>query len=100
MLHIQSLIMLMSLVPDGGVFAAPLPAGKPVASLDLATTAGAAAAQSELRYHDVAIIEADFRAAAAQGQPTGAPVKTYDYAPHAGALDFDDSTWEVLACRC
>ncbi len=29
-------------------------------------------------------------------RPSGAPIKTYDYTPHAGARDFDDSAWAVL----
>jgi gluconolactonase len=33
----------------------------------------------------------------ADGQPTGAPVKTYDYTPHAGGAAFDDSRWEAIA---
>ena len=28
--------------------------------------------------------------------PDKTPGKTYDYTPHAGAADFDDSKWEVL----
>ena len=27
-------------------------------------------------------------------KPTGAPIRTYDITPHAGAADFDDSAWE------
>ncbi len=44
------------------------------------------------RYSDTRIVETEFRAPGPDGQPTGAPVKTYDYAPHAGGADFDDST--------
>src|SRR6266480_4858451 len=29
-------------------------------------------------------------------QPTGKPIKTYDFAPHAGGADFDDSKWEAI----
>src|SRR5262249_57341139 len=29
-------------------------------------------------------------------QPTGKPIKTYDFTPHAGGVDFDDSKWEIL----
>jgi hypothetical protein len=42
------------------------------------------------------MVEVDFKGPGADGQPTGAPVKTYDYTPHAGGADFDDSEWEVI----
>ena len=45
---------------------------------------------------DTAAQLVDFKAAGADGQPTGAPNKTYDFTPHAGAADFDDSKWEVI----
>jgi len=38
----------------------------------------------------------DFRAPGPDGQPTGAPIKTYEVIPRAGRADFDDSSWEVL----
>jgi glycine cleavage system H protein len=38
----------------------------------------------------------DFKVPGADGQPTTQPIKTYDYTPHAGGADFDDSRWEVL----
>ena len=38
----------------------------------------------------------DFRAAGPDKQPTGKPIKTYDFTPHAGTVDFDDSKWEML----
>jgi gluconolactonase len=72
------------------------PTGTPDATIDLATRDGVALAKAAWRYSDTKIIEANFRAAGADGQPTGAAVKTYDYTPHAGAADFDDSKWEVI----
>ena len=72
------------------------PTGTPDATIDLATRDGVALAKAAWRYSDTKIIEANFRAAGADGQPTGAAVKTYDYMPHAGAADFDDSKWEVI----
>jgi gluconolactonase len=70
---------------------------EPDASIDLATAEGVALVQGEWRYHDVSIVETDFKAAGADGQPTGAPNRTYDYSPHAGWADFDDSNWQVIA---
>ena len=74
----------------------PTPAGPPAAVVDLATREGAALMKGEWRYSDTRIVEVDFRAAGADGQPTGAALKTYDYTPHAGAAGFDDSRWEVI----
>jgi gluconolactonase len=73
------------------------PAGRPQASIDLATAEGARLVQGEWRYSDTKIIEVDFTGPGADGQPTGSPVKTYDYTPHAGGGDFDDSQWEAIA---
>jgi gluconolactonase len=73
-----------------------LPGGKPAATLDLATPTGVQAVKGQWRYSDTKIVEVDFRAPGPDGQPTGAPVKSYDYTPKAGGADFDDSNWEVL----
>lgn len=73
------------------------PTGRPEASIDLATAEGVNLVKGEWRYNDAKIIEVDFRTPGADGQPTGAPIKTYDYTPHAGGADFDDSRWEVIA---
>ncbi len=75
---------------------ADTPAGTPAATIDLATREGAQLVKGQWRYSDTKIIEVDFRAPGPDGQPTGASVKTYDYSPHAGGADFDDSLWEVL----
>jgi gluconolactonase len=76
---------------------AELPSGKPNATIDLGTVDGVKAVQAEWRYSDTRIVEADFRGPGPDKQPTGAPVKTYDYTPHAGGADFDDSKWEVIS---
>ena len=76
--------------------AAGTPAGKPEASIDLATEAGTKLVKGAWRYSDTKIVEVDFRGPGADSQPTGAPVKTYDYTPKAGAVDFDDAQWEVI----
>ena len=76
--------------------ASGFPSGRPEAKIDLATAAGLANVKGEWRYSDTKIVEVDFRGPGADKQPTGAPVKTYDYTPHAGVADFDDSKWEVV----
>ncbi|MGH6631418.1 MAG: hypothetical protein ACREB3_16950, partial [Burkholderiales bacterium] len=88
----------MTLWPAMAAAATPdAPAGRPRASIDLATAEGARLVQGEWRYSDTKIVEVDFTGPGADGQPTGSPVKTYDYTPHAGGADFDDSQWEAIA---
>src|SRR5262245_61146543 len=68
-----------------------------IATLDLATQAGVDAVDATWRYADVSLVPARHRAADANGQPTGTAVDTWDYTPHAGARDFDDSSWPTIA---
>jgi len=73
-----------------------VPAGPPAATIDLATDEGVALVKGQWRYSDTKIIGADFKAPGSDSQPTGEPIKTYDYTPHAGGTDFDDSQWEAI----
>ena len=75
---------------------ADAPTGKPDAVIDLATKEGVDLVKGQWRYSDTKIIPVDFKAAGPDKQPTGKPIKTYDFTPHAGAADFDDSKWEIL----
>lgn len=75
---------------------ADAPTGKADAAIDLATKEGVDVVKGQWRYSDTKIIEVDFKAAGVDKQPTGAPIKAYDYAPHAGGADFDDSKWETI----
>src|SRR5215470_12983267 len=75
---------------------ADAPTGKPDAVIDLATREGADLVKGRWRYSDTKIVPVDFRAAGPDKQPTGKPIKTYDFTPHAGSADFDDSKWEPL----
>ena len=77
--------------------AADVPAGKPDALIDLGSSDGVKSVKGDWRYSDTKIVETDFRGPGPDKQPTGAPVKTYDYTPHAGGADFDDSKWEVIS---
>jgi gluconolactonase len=85
--------------PAARVLAAapPLPTRAPDASVDLATAAGVDLVKGQWRYSDTRIVETEFRSPDANGQPTGAPLHTYDYEPHAGGASFDDSQWPVIA---
>ena len=75
---------------------ADAPTEKPDAVIDLATREGVEVVKGQWRYSDTKIIPVDFKAAAPDKQPTGEPIKTYDFKPHAGGVDFDDSKWEIL----
>ncbi len=78
-------------------FAQPdAPSGPPLAGIDLMTAEGVASVKGEWRYSDTRIVEVAHRRPDAAGQPTGEPVRTHDYRPHAGGADYDDSKWEVL----
>jgi len=76
---------------------AAIPSGAPQATIDLATNGGVKLIKGQWRYSDTKIITADFRSAGPDGQPTGKPIKTYDYTPHAGGADFDDLKWPAIA---
>jgi gluconolactonase len=80
-------------LPGSGLEA---PGGPPDATINLATKQGVEMVKGEWRYSDTKIIEADFKAPGLDGQPSDQPIKTYDYTPHAGGADFDDSNWQVL----
>ncbi len=72
------------------------PYGRPDATIDLRTAEGTQLVKGEWRYSDVKIAEVDSKGPGPDLKPSGAPVKTYDYTPHAGAAEFDDSKWQVL----
>jgi gluconolactonase len=73
------------------------PAGKPEAVVDLTTAQGVQLVQGQWRYSDTRLVETEFPGPGRDGQPTGAVGKTWDFTPHAGAADFDDSKWEAIA---
>jgi gluconolactonase len=73
------------------------PFGPPDAVIDLATREGVHLVSGQWRYHDVQIVDAESKSVGPDLRPTGTQtIKTYDYAPHAGAADFDDSQWEAI----
>lgn len=76
--------------------AAPAADETPSAIIDLATPEGVAQVRGAWRYSDTKIVEVDFAGPGPDGQPTGAPVRTYDYLPKAGAAGFDDSAWPIV----
>jgi gluconolactonase len=74
-----------------------MPDGMPDALIDLATREGVNAVKGQWRYHDTRILPATFFEAGDDGQPGTRPSETYDYDPHAGGADFNDSQWQTIA---
>src|SRR5215467_5707474 len=90
------LFLSVSLVRAGGQTIQDPPIGRPDAVIDLASREGVQIVKGQWRYHDVKIVDADSRAVGPDLKPSGAPIKTYDYTPHAGVANFDDSQWEAI----
>jgi gluconolactonase len=72
------------------------PAGRPDATVDLGTREGVDLVHGQWRYSDVRILQVNARGPGPDLKPTGAPIRTYDYEPKAGALRFDDSRWDAI----
>jgi gluconolactonase len=87
---------ILTILLSVAAFGNEVPGGKPEASVDLVTVEGAKLVNGVWKYSDTRIIETDFKAAGPDNQPSGSTVKTYDYTPHAGVADFDDSSWEIV----
>ena len=68
-------------------------AGPPAAVVDLATRDGVALVQGQWRYADVGITEVDGRRVGPDLKPSGAPVRTYDYAPK---VTDEHARWETI----
>src|SRR5215471_1673256 len=97
MLWSSFFLLLIPASAQGQAWAAQEPPyGRPDAIVDLRTRPGVELVKGQWRYSDVRIIETDFRAPGPDLKPSGNPIKTYDYSPHAGTADFDDSRWEAL----
>ena len=73
-----------------------VPIVRPDAIVDLATDPGTAAVKGQWRYSDARIVEVEHRAPGPDLRASGPPNRAYDIAPHAGAADFDDSSWATL----
>ena len=72
------------------------PYGRPDATIDLRTKEGVQLVKGEWKYSDAKIVQVDSKGPGADLKPSGVPVRTYDYAPHAGVANFDDSAWPVV----
>jgi gluconolactonase len=97
-MRLLSIVFLAAAAYAGPILAAEAPDRRDAAAtLDLATDAGIAAVKAQWRYHDTELVPVKFRAAGADQQPGGKPVMTWDYTPHAGPAEYDDSKWPVIA---
>ncbi len=94
-----ALLLLLGALPAAARDVVPEPQepqGAPTATVDLTGADGLALVGGRWRYSDARIVEVPFRGPGADGQPTGAPLRTHDIEPHAGGADFDDSAWEQI----
>ena len=73
-----------------------VPAVRPDAIVNLATHEGASLVKGQWRYSDARIVEVEHRAAGPDHRASGPTNRAYDITPHAGAVDFDDSSWTAL----
>lgn len=73
------------------------PAGNPIAVINLATSAGTQLIKGQWRYSDAKLVQVGFNHPGADRKASGPPNKTYDITPRAGAVNFDDSTWDAIA---
>ena len=91
-----AVLALVTVINAPGQMIQDPPFGRPDSVVDLASGEGVQLVHGQWRYHDVKIVDADSRAVGPDLKPSGDSIKTYDYAPHAGARNFDDSQWEVI----
>jgi len=68
----------------------------PAATLDLTTHRAVELVRGAWRYHDAKPVDVAFRSPGPDKKPTGRPNRTWDIAPHAEPVEFDDSAWEVI----
>jgi len=92
------LLILLMIMGFGQVSVAleKVPKVNPDATIDLMTDVGVKLVEGKWLYSDVEIIEVDFKEAGPDGQPSNKPNRAYDFTPHAGGVDFDDSNWLVI----
>jgi gluconolactonase len=74
-----------------------LPVALPAAVVDLRTVEGAGLVGATWRYSDVSIVQVEHREPGPDLRASGPANRTNDITPRAGAADFDDSGWEVVA---
>lgn len=91
--------MIAVLAADGAGLAqvtTDAPGVRPDAIIDLMTNEGAQLVKGQWRYSDTQIIQVAHHSPGPDLGPSGPPNMTYDYTPHAGGREFDDSQWQVI----
>lgn len=88
--------LLLALAIDAGAQAQDPPLGEALARVDLLSREGAQVLGARWRYADAELVRTRHRAADPAGQPTGAPVDTWEVSPNAGERGFDDRSWPEL----
>jgi gluconolactonase len=87
--------------PSGSAVRLPGPPevlpGRPDAIVDLQTKEGVALVHGGWRFKEAEVRAIDFVGVGDDLGPSGPPNRTYDIYPHADSIDFDDSSWPVLA---
>jgi gluconolactonase len=73
-----------------------VPARRPAAVVDLRTEAGVRLLGAQWKFKDASIVDVEHRLPGRDLKPTGAPNRTRDILPKAGAAGFDDSGWEPV----
>jgi gluconolactonase len=99
MARISTALLVLALVsarPATAQVTGDVPTTRPDAIVDLAADPGAALVRAQWRYSDARLVEVEHRAPGPDLRASGAPNRTYDVAPHAGAADFDDSSWLAI----
>src|SRR5258706_3604605 len=91
-----ALLVLLSSFANATSLDETLAKRRPEARIDLASKEGVELVKGQWRYSDTKIIDIDFKAAGADGQPSATPNRTYDIAPQGGSAEFDDSNWQVI----
>jgi len=71
-------------------------AEKPDSIVDLMTAEGVQLVRGQWRYRDANVVEVDHHWPGTDLGPSGPPNRTLDLVPHAGAADFNDSTWDMI----
>ena len=69
----------------------------PDAVVDLRTEQGVEFVRGQWRYADAKVTDVDHRSPGPDLKPSGTANRTQDITPQAGAPDFDDSGWKVIA---
>jgi gluconolactonase len=95
-LILTALLLFAATFAQAGSLEEMLAKRKAEATINLASKDGVQLVKGEWRYSDTRIVEVDFKVAGVDGQPGSTPNRTYDFTPHAGRADFDDSQWEVI----